>query len=642
MKTSVALIAVVSVAGGAFAAAPCGWEFHGWSRYKPDPQVDVVAGNGGEECRVHGVSGERGMQLMSTNRMAAAKGDMVVISFEAKGKGRVSAVLNHYDASKRWNPPDSPTSRVAYLYPEWRPFRFAFHVKDGKTAPVAYVVPAIGCGNGAELTFRNFRAEYRKSPAPLPSVVPDETFDPVAAGWKMAFEDKFDGPEGAAPDDAKWEVLNRKDFARLDGRGHLAIACDFGRKDTNKLESASLWTREAWRYGYFESRLKFTKNNGWWSAFWLYGWQHRNPSEDGSEIDIYEDSKTRQKGNPLSLDHTVHFYFDDKLKSFGKTSHNNGSVDDFHTVGCKWTPYEISFYLDGRRTATVDAFSAGTIAAPLHALLSGCIMRSWGARDTTGFKFPEYFMVDHVRVWAYPEAADAPRVTWRSKGGAFTRDEGDLLEFEVAVESKRPVKAVHFFDSGCYLGTRTSPPWRLALPFSEEGLGRTQFLETGSQGTSPDWRSLLHSFRAVAEDSSGAIGQTAIPVRHVLSPAEGARAKGPSAVQKIPGAVAFSDAPSGWLDRIGTNDRISCDVDVAEDGVYEGVLTYGSVRDDHHKMFVLVDSRHLATVKCPPGKSYAKQMSPPVRLRLSAGRHKLVFVPVGFVFAGPMEFKLVK
>ena len=113
-------------------------------------------------------------------------------------------------------------------------------------------------------------------------------------------------------------------------------------------------------------------------------------------------------------------------------------------------------------------------------------------------------------------------------------------------------------------------------------------------------------------------------------------------MQKIPGAVAFSDAPSGWLDRIGTNDRIACDVDVAEDGVYEGVLTYGSVRDDHHRMFVLVDSRHVATVKCPPGKSYAKQMSPPVRLRLSAGRHKLVFVPVGFVFAGPMEFKLVK
>ena len=113
MKTSVALIAAVSIAGGAFAAAPAGWEFHGWSRYKPDPQVDVVAGDGGEECRVHGVSGERGMQLMSTNRMTAAKGDMVVISFEAKGKGRVSAVLNHYDASKRWNPPDSPTSRAA-------------------------------------------------------------------------------------------------------------------------------------------------------------------------------------------------------------------------------------------------------------------------------------------------------------------------------------------------------------------------------------------------------------------------------------------------------------------------------------------------------------------------------------------------
>ena len=100
----------MSVVGGASAAAPDGWEFHNWSRYKPDPQVEVVAGDGGEEFRVHGISGERGMQLMSTNRMAAAKGDMVVISFEAKGKGRVSAVLNHYTASMKWNPPDTAIS----------------------------------------------------------------------------------------------------------------------------------------------------------------------------------------------------------------------------------------------------------------------------------------------------------------------------------------------------------------------------------------------------------------------------------------------------------------------------------------------------------------------------------------------------
>ena len=113
MKVSVALTAALSIAGGAFAAAPDGWEFHNWSRYKPDPQVDVSVGDGGEEFHVHGISGERGMQLMSTNRMAATKGDMVVITFEAKGKGRVSAVLNHYDAAKRWNPPDSPTSRAA-------------------------------------------------------------------------------------------------------------------------------------------------------------------------------------------------------------------------------------------------------------------------------------------------------------------------------------------------------------------------------------------------------------------------------------------------------------------------------------------------------------------------------------------------
>lgn len=628
----------------AFAAAPEGWAFHGWSRYKPDPVAETVEEDGAAAIRVVGVDGERGTQLVSKEFIPASCGDRIVVVFEAKGRGRVSAAANHYDAGKKWNPPDGSFSRAAYLSQTWRQFRFSFDVGEGKSAPTRFVAAAIGCGHGDELTFRNFRAECRRSSAPLPKVTPEDAFDPAAAGWKMVFADDFDGPEGAAPDDAKWEVLRRRDAARLDGGGHLAIACDFGRKATNKLESASLWTRQSWRYGYFESRLRFTRNNGWWSSFWLYGWQHRNPSEDGSEIDIYEDANTRHKvngKNPLVLDHTLHLYFDDRLKSYSAKSRSKGSIDDFHVVGCKWTPFEITMYVDGRRTATFDAFRCGTISVPLHAILSGCIMNTWGARDTTGFKFPEHFLVDYVRVWAYPEAADAPRVSWLGKGGAFTRNEGDLLEFEVAVESTRPVKAVHFFDSGCHLGTRTSPPWRFEIPFSEEGFGRGRLLETGSQGVPPDWRRLLHSFRALAVDEDGAVGETAFPVRHVLAPAD-AGANGPSAVQKIPGLVAFSDAPDGWRAKIGTNDRIACDVDVAEDGVYEGTLTFGSVRDDHHKFFVLVDGRHVATVRCPPGKSYERRKSPPVRLRLSAGRHRLVFVPVGFIFAGPMEFRKVE
>ena len=639
MTAGTAVFAFLVFCGISSAAGiPPEWAFHGWSRYKPDPRVEVLDGG---VLRVSEVSGERGTQLVSTNRMSASAGDQIVISFEARGKGSVNAAANHYDRRGAWNPPASPFSRSAFLSKDWRGYRFLFDVGDGKTSQTASVAPAIGCSHGGELEFRGLRTELRRAPAPLPGVSPDDAFDPDAAGWKLVFSDDFDGLEGAPPDEAEWEVLRRRDTARLDGKGCLAIACDFGKKATNKLESASVWSRRAWRYGYFEARLRFTKNNGWWSSFWLYGWQHRNPSEDGSEIDIYEDPHTRHKTdgkNPVAMSHTLHLYLDDRLKSFSAVSRNGFDIDDFHTVGCKWTPFEISMYVDGRRTATFDAFRCGTISTPLHAILSGCIMREWGARDTTGFRFPEYFLVDHVRVWEYPRAADAPRVSWREKGGAFTRNEGDVLEFALDVASKRRVKAVHFFDSGCYLGSRTSPPWRFEIPFSEEGFGRGRLLETGSQGVPPDWRRLLHSFRALAVDEDGAVGETAFPVRHVLSPAD-AGASGPSAVQKIPGPVAFSDAPDGWRAKIGTNDRIACDVDVAEDGVYEGTLTFGSVRDDHHKFFVLVDGRHVATVRCPPGKSYERRKSPPVRLRLSAGRHRLVFVPVGFIFAGPMEFR---
>lgn len=165
------------------------------------------------------------------------------------------------------------------------------------------------------------------------------------------------------------------------------------------------------------------------------------------------------------------------------------------------------------------------------------------------------------------------------------------------------------------------------------------FLETGSQGISPDWRGMLHSFVVYAEDDQGTIGKIREPLRCMLDETVRSVRRGPKAVQKIPGSVAFSDAASGQADKLRTNDSIACEVDVAADGLYEGVLHFRSARDDVHRFFVLVDGELAATVRCPAAKNYNARESAPVRIRLTAGRHRMVFVPVGFIFAGPMEFK---
>ena len=72
-----------------------------------------------------------------------------------------------------------------------------------------------------------------KSAVLTPQVKPDETFDPVKAGWKKVFEDDFNGTD---IDWSKWYQnpwSRNKQQVSLEGEGHLAIKCDFKPGTTN-------------------------------------------------------------------------------------------------------------------------------------------------------------------------------------------------------------------------------------------------------------------------------------------------------------------------------------------------------------------------------------------------------------------------
>ena len=181
------------------------------------------------------------------------------------------------------------------------------------------------------------------------------------------------------------------------------------------LESASLYTYQDFLFGYFEARVRFRKEHGWWSAFWLCTDNPSNPFLDGFEIDIYEDYYLRSKvpGGPPQdiLDHNLHIFAGGALKSWNYNSKLPGTIEDFYVIGCKWTPFEISYYLNGNLIAssashspydsvTFDPFNHGAGFTPLKAILSGCCGRSGG--DPKDGNFPEEFMVDYVRIYEYP------------------------------------------------------------------------------------------------------------------------------------------------------------------------------------------------------------------------------------------------
>jgi len=349
-------------------------------------------------------------------------------------------------------------------------------------------------------------------------------FDPVQVGWKKVFDEEFDGDR---VDTSKWyfSPTSEKDYAKVHD-GQLEIVCNWATPDKTKTKSASLYSNEVFGHGYFETRVKFRQQSGWWSAFWLCTHGPSNPFLDGWEIDIYEDYYMGPKnpGEPPRgiLDHNLHVFACGTLRSWNYGSKLPGKVDDWYVIGCKWTPFEVSYYLNGKliqseanhspyNSVTFDPFNHAAGYVPLHAILSGCCGKSGG--DPTKGKFPESFFVDYVRVYEYPHACDpVVRLTKKPDESTYILKPGEELHFQAQVEPSAKtgakIKQVYLFDSGALLDYRSAPPYDFVVRTTQDYYDGTNFVKPGRTGIRPDWDRGLHAFCVFAQDEQGNVGRS--------------------------------------------------------------------------------------------------------------------------------------
>jgi len=520
------------------------------------------------------------------------------------------------------------------------------------------------------------------------------TFDPVEAGWPLVFADEFDGDK---IDETKWfsptteKAWQNRAYVK---DGVLHILADWDEKH-EKLTTASLWSAQKYGYGYFEAKLRFTTKNGWWAAFWLYGTSNGNPFVDGFEIDIFEDYYTRDR-NPQAprkgiLDHNLHILNGTYLKSWNYNSKLPGTLDEFYRLGCKWTPFEISYYLNGKLIAsksthsgynsvTFDAVQHATGIVPLHAIVSGQIMRpGWAQYDKTGVTFPDDYAVDYVRIYAYPDAPEkhpSVRVTSGTDPVMVATDSKMTVTAEVrpATKTASPVKTVYLFDNGYLLDYKTQAPYTFDVTFSKEYLGKTRFGKPGRSGKPPAYDSFPHVFTVFAQDAEGRVGRsetfTKIVARMDASqPYEGV-------AQKLPGAlkvgrydaggpnVAYWDGHPGnsgggkwrsdedvdcgetWVGNITPGEWLTYSVDVERTGTYVGRFRYGTPDRTTCALQLLVDGKFAGRFACQghdPKKGWASDtVSTLPDIRLTAGRHRLTIVCEGrYNFTG-LEFELTR
>src|SRR5262245_21530850 len=116
----------------------------------------------------------------------------------------------------------------------------------------------------------------------------------VSGAEAVTFEDNFDGPAGAAVDGSKWvtetgdNVNNHErqyyttstSNAALDGQGNLVITarrenpanyqCWYGTCEytSARLNTSGKFTQT---YGHYEARIKMSRGQGMWPAFWMLG-----------------------------------------------------------------------------------------------------------------------------------------------------------------------------------------------------------------------------------------------------------------------------------------------------------------------------------------------------------------------------------
>jgi beta-glucanase (GH16 family) len=231
----------------------------------------------------------------------------------------------------------------------------------------------------------------------------------VPQGYALVWNDEFT-QGGSLPDTNLWWFESGKhgwgnaelqNYIAPDGgeyttaivsNGMLKIAA---RKRGGEVISARMNSRESWRYGYFEARLKLPSGRGTWPAFWMLPDPY---TPNGGEIDIMEEVG----GNPNYISASVH------TKANSKSSEEllvPTAESAFHIYAVEWTSARIRAFVDGELRLNFDNDRAGNhdtwpFDNPFYLKLNLAWGGTWGGLyGIDESTLPAMYEIDYVRVY---------------------------------------------------------------------------------------------------------------------------------------------------------------------------------------------------------------------------------------------------
>ena len=209
---------------------------------------------------------------------------------------------------------------------------------------------------------------------------------------------------------------------------------------TKQYTSARLNSKFAFLYGRVDIRAKIPTNQGTWPALWMLG---KNVNEDGGffdaqfgttnwpacgEIDIMEHGITQSQpaGYVQSAIHTP--------SSFGNTTNIGGTIasnlgNDYHVYSMNWSPFQITFLVDGVAFYTYNPAVKTPNNWPFNAeqyLLLNIAMG--GVAGTIPSNFTQASMeIDYVRVYQNALVDTTAPINFTATVGSVTSSTIELL-----------------------------------------------------------------------------------------------------------------------------------------------------------------------------------------------------------------------
>jgi len=506
-------------------------------------------------------------------------------------------------------------------------------------------------------------------------------FDPATdASWKLVWSEEFEGKslnldnwkikEGKKRPlgDGLPDIYLTKENIYLDGQGNAVIKYSFDNK--GDIQRAECQSKKLWLYGYYEARVKFSKEPGWWAAFWLWPpGDTFNPALNGIELDIFEDFYMKSQHKNV-IQHAIHTGDPSrflKTRSWNKTVLVPGDWNDFHTVGVKWSPFEYVFYVDGKATCRYDYKQVFT-TKPSQIFLSVC--SAGGGTSWAGYlrdaKLPDYFVIDYVRVYKRKNAVKPPVISCKSSMGdsLFVKENTKFRFFATISGKQSQIEKVCLFDNGYLLESRVTPPYEFEGALSKQYYADKPYMSRG-EGTLYG----LHAFQLAACKSDGTVGWTE-PKLVIVRKEQKKSSPYKGKAQTIPGVIEFEFFDEGGKDvayydidknvfsdslrpndevdvsaqSIGhtkTGEYINYTVDIKQSGTYTVTLSYASGRAHDKKIALFLDNKFIGEISCSSGDDWAKHLKAVVKgIELPEGQHVLtVLIIGGLVNLDYLEFK---